>query len=234
MDALLTFAKGPLFAITFSFMIFGLLRHVGLQMFQLRESLRRASDKRVNLARQIRQMAKWLIPVNQLYRQRPFISVTSFVFHVGLLLVPVFLAGHVDLWRKLLGFGWPALWPVVADVLTLITIVAAVALVGVRILEPTARALTSPMDQFLLLALLAPFVSGFMAFHPAVNPLSYQSMMLTHALSAELVFVLVPTTKLAHCVLFPFDRLSAEVFWKMPAGAGSHVARELHGEGARV
>ena len=33
--------------------------------------------------------------------------------------------------------------------------------------------------------------------------------MLIHVLSAELLFVVVPFTKLAHVVLFPFDRLSA-------------------------
>jgi hypothetical protein len=67
-----------------------------------------------------------------------------------------------------------------------------------------------------------------------VNPLSYNAMMLIHLLGAELVFVLLPTTKLSHCVLFPFLRVSSEIFWRMPPGSGDRVARELHGEETRV
>jgi len=81
---------------------------------------------------------------------------------------------------------------------------------------------------------VVPFASGFMAMHPALNALPYHIMLLIHVLSAELVFVLMPVTKLAHGVLFPFNRFSSEIFWKFPAGAGDRVARELHGEEARV
>jgi hypothetical protein len=48
------------------------------------------------------------------------------------------------------------------------------------------------------------------------------------------LFVLLPTTKLSHAVLFIFDRFSSDVFWKMPEGAGDRVAEELYGEGRKV
>jgi hypothetical protein len=35
-------------------------------------------------------------------------------------------------------------------------------------------------------------------------------------------------------VLFPFLRFSSEVFWKLPAGAGERVARELYGDEVRI
>ena len=57
--------------------------------------------------------------------------------------------------------------------------------------------------------------------------------MLTHLLSAELLFVLVPFTKLAHVVLFFFDRIS-QVHWQLRPGAGNRVARALFGEEAKV
>jgi len=38
----------------------------------------------------------------------------------------------------------------------------------------------------------------------------------------------------SRCALFLFDRFSSDIFWRMPAGAGDKVARELHGEEARV
>jgi hypothetical protein len=45
--------------------------------------------------------------------------------------------------------------------------------------------------------------------------------------------VLVPFTKLAHVVLFAFDRISA-VHWQLTPGAGDKVAEALFGDEARV
>ena len=104
----------------------------------------------------------------------------------------------------------------IADVLTLVTITAGIVLFCVRAFETGSRSLSSGMDYLLIVILLIPFVSGFMACHPAVNPLSYKPMMLIHILSADVVFILIPTTKLAHCVLFMFDRFSSDIFWRMP------------------
>ena len=57
--------------------------------------------------------------------------------------------------------------------------------------------------------------------------------MLLHLLSAELLLLITPFTKLAHIVLFPFDRLS-EVHWQLRPGAGDRVAAALYGERAQV
>jgi hypothetical protein len=83
------------------------------------------------------------------------------------------------------------------------------------------------MDYLLLLLILVPFVSGYLASHPGVNPFRWDVTMLLHILSAELLFVAVPFTKLAHVVLFPFDRLSA-VHWQLQPGAGEKVAAALY------
>ena len=80
---------------------------------------------------------------------------------------------------------------------------------------------------------LLPFVTGFIASHPRINPFAWQSMMLVHILSAEALFVAVPFSKLAHMVLFPFNRLS-EVHWQLRPGAGDKVAEALYGEEAQV
>ena len=88
-------------------------------------------------------------------------------------------------------------------------------------------------DYVLLLLILLPFSSGFLAAHPGLNPLPWESMMLLHLLSAELLMVLIPFTKLAHIVLFFFDRIS-QLHWQLRPGAGSRVAKALFGEEARV
>ena len=57
--------------------------------------------------------------------------------------------------------------------------------------------------------------------------------MLVHLLSGELLLVLIPFTKLAHVVLFFFDRVSG-LHWQLRPGAGDAVAQALYGKEARV
>ncbi len=234
MEELLKFAKGPLFVVTFTFMVLALFRQIVMHATQIRESIKRLSTREVDVRTNIMGIIDWLIPVRHIYRNRPLISIVSFILHVCLLIVPIFLIDHIALWYGGLGIRWPGLTPLIADAMTLVAIAAVTTLLAYRILGRGARILSSFMDYFLLLLLSIPFVTGFMACHPAVNPLSYKAMMLIHILSAEMIFVLIPLTKLAHSVLFPFDRFSSDVFWKMPVGAGEKIANELYGEEACV
>jgi hypothetical protein len=80
---------------------------------------------------------------------------------------------------------------------------------------------------------MAPFLSGYLASYPGVNPLPWQAMMLIHLLSAEALMIAAPFTKLSHIVLFLFDRLS-EVHWRLRPGAGEQVAEAMFGKEARV
>ena len=127
----------------------------------------------------------------------------------------------------------PAISKGTADVLTLMTIACSLLLLSYRTFRARHRMVSEPMDYFLLLMVLLPFLSGFLAAHPAINPVSWNLMMLIHILSSEALFVLIPSTKLAHVVLFFFDRISA-VHWQLRPGAGDQVAEALYGEEVRI
>ena len=94
------FGRGPLFRIAFSLMLLGLLRSVVLTVIGIAEAYRRSPDKIVSWREVRRQTIAWLFPVTRLWRQRPVYSTVSFLFHVGLLLVPPFLFAHVLLWKR--------------------------------------------------------------------------------------------------------------------------------------
>jgi nitrate reductase gamma subunit len=229
MDAALEFARGPLFAACFLLMLLGLSRLVFLRVYEYRRAWKRAGRDRFPFSRALRDMGKWLVPVRHIYRASPMTGVLSFLFHIGLLLVPVLLAEHVLLWRRGLGLGWVTLPRALADVLTILTIATGLGLLAFRTFQSAARFMSQASDYALLVFLLIPFVSGFLASHPAWSPFSYQATMLVHALSGDLVLGMMPFTKLSHFVLFPFERVSAEVYWRFPAGAGDRVAGALHG-----
>jgi nitrate reductase gamma subunit len=232
MEHWLELARGPLFAFTFLVMALGLARHVLLQVHGLvtrkGQRLRQAPWRRMASS-----ALSWAVPVRHLDRSTLVMTTASFLFHVGAVVVPIFLAAHVALWSGFLGVSLPALGEGAADLLTVMTIVCILALFAYRVMTPRARALSQASDYAVLGLVLIPFLSGFLAAHPTLNPLPWSWMMLLHILSAELLLLAIPFTKLAHVVLFPFDRLS-EVHWQLRPGAGDRVAAAIYGEEAHV
>jgi len=227
MEQWLEFAKGPLFTVTFLIMILGLGRLVIIQTYLLvirkGRRIRNAPWKKM-----ASETFSWVVPVRHLIRGTVFFSLASILFHVGAIVVPLFLADHIVMWEAYLGVDLPSIGRGVADFLTLMTIVCIFLLLGWRTFIGRVRAMSSAIDYVLLFLILIPFASGYLASHPALNPVPWEVMMLTHLLSAELLFVIVPFSKLAHVVLFAFDRISA-VHWQLRPGAGDRVAEALFG-----
>jgi len=169
---------------------------------------------------------RWLIPLGRL-RNRWLYSLTTFLFHIGVILVPLLLAGHIALWEKALGISWPALPNTVSTILTLVVVAAVLAVVIQRLSARDSRALSSFQDYALPLFIAVPFLTGFLVMHPAWNPFSRDPTLLIHVLSADLLIFLVPMTKLSHMILLPFTQLISELAWHFPPDAGSRVGLTL-------
>ena len=93
--------------------------------------------------------------------------------------------------------------------------------------SPATRGL-SRFQDFVLPPLLAlPFLTGLLVMHPAWNPFPFDAMRLLHVISADLVLVLVPITKLSHIALLPLAQLATEAAWRFPPHAGSAVGEAL-------
>ena len=232
MEAWINFAKGPLFAITFLIMILGLTRLAIMQIYNLIISkgrrLKNAAWKSI-----LSDAVTWFFPIRHLIKGTIIFSIFSFLFHIGIILVPVFLSDHIILWENFLKVDLPTIGKGFADFLTLFTIGCIVIMLGMRTFVKRQRSMSKPMDYWLLIFVFIPFMSGYLASHPGVNPFTWEAMMLTHLLSAELLFVLIPFTKLAHIVLYFFDRISG-LHWQLRPGAGDKVASALFGKEAKV
>jgi len=226
-EAWIEFGRGPLFRLAFSLMVLGLLRVFVLTAVGIAEAYRRNSDRILPWKEIGRQTLGWLVPFGRLCRQRPAYSLTSFLFHVGLLSTPFLLAAHVLLWRRSVGFAWPAIPQQIADYLTLLTIAAGLGLFFGRALHRGARALSRFQDYFWPLLLVLPFATGYVCSHAAIGPKAYQEMMLLHVYSANLIMVMIPFTKIAHCVLAPLSQLVTAAAWKFVPGAGDRVSATL-------
>jgi nitrate reductase gamma subunit len=234
MDTLIDFGRGPLFRFAVAIALLGLLRHVALSVWGLWQARRRAGDRRLALGPILARTFVALNPLRYFAGNRWLYSILSVAFHAGLILVPALLAGHVRLWRRGLGVGWPALPMAAADVLTLITVATGLLLLVGRTWSYASRRLSRPQDWLLPPLIALAFGSGYLLAHPARNPFDLGLTTLVHVWVGDLLLLLTPFTKIAHCVLLPFSQVVSEMAWRLVPGAGHEVRKTLGKEGQPI
>jgi nitrate reductase gamma subunit len=146
--------------------------------------------------------------------------------------VPLFFLDHILLWRQGLNISWPSIPGIVANILSLVTIITGFYLLGNRIFHQDTRSISKPIDFLLLILILCIFITGLIASKP-VNPMPYKTTMFIHIMCGNFLFILIPFTKLAHCLLFPFIRIASNIAWRFPARAGEEINKTLYDEEIR-
>jgi nitrate reductase gamma subunit len=233
MEQWLEWARGPVFKFAFVLMVLGLLRHVVMTAAGIIRALHRAGDKTIPYKVVFITTLQWLFPMRKLGNRLSY-SITSVAFHIGLILTPVFLLPHIELWKRGLGIHWPSLPHMAVDALTLMTIAAAVGLLIGRLGSRESRRISRAQDVVLPVAIAVPFVTGFLAMHPAWNPIGYNATMFVHIMSANLIFLSIPFTKLGHIVIILATQLVSEVAWHFPAESGDDVTIALKKENVPI
>jgi nitrate reductase gamma subunit len=201
------FVTGPLAWVAFSVFFIGLLVRTIWYIRGLDWKLDRVAYTEhavYGIKGAIRSIVYWLIPYGtHSWRYYKGTTALVFIFHFGLLLTPLLVQGHSVLLLEKWGISTWALPEGVSDFLTMMVIVAGVFLILRRISMPEVRIVTTAYDYLLMGITLAPFVTGFMAYHQAPG---YQGWLIAHILSGEIMLVAIPFTKLSHFVLFFLSR----------------------------
>jgi nitrate reductase gamma subunit len=152
----------------------------------------------------IRSIGLWMLPfATRSWRKNPFFTLLFFVFHIGLLITPVFLLAHNIILKERWGFSLPTIPGALADILTLGVIVAAIFMILRRIALSEVRILTTFYDYLVLTIAVAPFVTGYIAHHTLS---SYSFWLILHIICGEIMLIAIPFTKLSHFVLFFMSR----------------------------
>ena len=201
------FVTGPLAWLSFGIFFIGLLYRLVWYIRGLNWQMDRVTYS-VNVAYGIRGALRsifvWLVPFGtRSWRFYPGFTILVFVFHICLLATPIFLMGHNVLLLERFGFSLPTLPEGLADGMTLAVIVAAVFIILRRIALPEVRILTKPYDFLVLAIAVAPFLTGFIAYHQVGN---YDFWIVAHVLCGEIMLVAIPFTKLSHFLLFFLSR----------------------------
>ena len=201
------FVTGPLAWIAFAVFFIGLIWRLIWYVKGLNWQLDRVAYKpylSFGIKGALRSVLSWLMPYGtHSWRYYPAFTAMVFFFHLGLIITPIFLLGHNLLLEERLGWRLPALPEAVTDGMTVIMLVAALVIFLRRLALPEVRILTKPYDIILLLIAVAPFITGFMAYHQVGD---YQFWLIAHILCGELMLVAIPLTKLSHFLLFFLSR----------------------------
>ena len=201
------FVTGPLAWIAFLTFFFGLIARAVWYVKGLNWQMDRVAYRphmRHGIKGAARSIFYWLFPYGtRSWRQNPVFTFLVFIFHIGLLVTPVFLLGHNILLKTSWGFSLPTISETAADVLTFAVIVSALFLVLRRIALTEVRIITDAYDYLLVAIAVAPFVTGLLAHYQVAD---YQFWLIVHILCGEILLIAIPLTKLSHFVLFFMSR----------------------------
>jgi len=198
-----TFLAGPALWATFIIFIGGLIIRVA-HLYHLSRKKDHVFYNHTSFKWGIKSILYWILPWGSAsLRRQPVFSFMVFIFHITLLTVPLFLSAHNILWDESWGISLWSLPDALSDVMTVLLLISVIFLGIRRAVRSEVRILTQTWDYVLLGLTALPFATGFLAYHQ-IGP--YELLMILHLLTAEIILILIPFTKLAHMILFFFTR----------------------------
>src|SRR5512136_246696 len=201
------FVAGPLLWLSFAVFFIGLLVRI-VTFIKVSREKDKILYQHFNWRYVLLTFARWLMPINPTVAKTPAFTLLVYVFHFCLLVVPIFLQGHIILWEESrFRLSWPALPHLLADLMTIVFITIAVLFLLRRALSRDLRLLSTFSDYALIVITALPFLTGYWVIHGTLDAIiSRFSLQIIHTLSGELMLVMIPLSKLSHFVLFFFSR----------------------------
>jgi nitrate reductase gamma subunit len=154
-------------------------------------------------------LGRWILPLNKDVAKNPVFTILAYIFHLCLFIVPIWFSGHIVLWEESrFEWSWSPIPDSMADWMTLILLGIALFFFLRRILSPAVRFLSTLSDYLLLAVTALPFLTGYFLTHGTIDHVGFlgENIQVIHVLSAELMLILIPFTKLSHFILFFFSR----------------------------
>jgi nitrate reductase gamma subunit len=196
------FIHGPLISIAFIVFFLGLIFQI-IQFFRLTKKKEWVYPP-LQVKREKKSVGEWITFClaslhGTLWKTDPITTVMTSVFHVLLILAPIFLLGHNILLDQSWGFSLWSLPEAITDILTLIILICIVFFLARRLFLSRVRAITTAYDYLVLLIASAPFLTGYFAYHQWFH---YDTVMTLHILAGEVMLIAIPFTKLGHMLFF--------------------------------
>lgn len=211
---LLDFARGPALALSVAVFVLGTAwRLAGVLRLPARPELsprRPGADSRWAAA--TGSVLRGLWPQRRFGPVALVSAVNGWLFHIGLALVALAYAPHIEFVRRHTGLHWPALPDAVMYLAAGVTMVALLFAAWQRLNDPVLRLISRPDDWISWTVTFLPFATGMAVIgEPSAALLArdavlYRGPLALHLLSLELLLLWFPFGKLMHAVLYGFSR----------------------------
>jgi nitrate reductase gamma subunit len=202
---MIDFVQGPLIWISLGVFFLGLLFQ-WIQFFAVTRKrewkfLPLEAKKEKTGSRWFEEIGRW---IHRLTRRtvlgtHPFLIVITSIFHILLFGVPLFLLGHHILLDSALGLSLWSLPESISHALTIVVLFCGLFFLGRRLFLVRVRILTTAYDYLMLLVTMAPFLTGFLAYHQWFD---YRTLIFLHILAGEVMLIVIPFTRLGHMIFF--------------------------------
>lgn len=202
------FITGPLLWLSFVIFFAGLILNIVFYIKGLDWRLDRVTysiNTSCGIRGAVRSVLFWILPFGvRSWRLNPIFTIFVFIFHTGLIFTPIFLNAHNIILKERWGISLWTISDSAADLWTIAVIISVSFIILRRIALTEVRIMTTVYDYILLAITVAPFITGFIAYHNPNN--YYHGWIIAHIISGEIMLISIPFTRLSHMVLFFLTR----------------------------
>ncbi|MEJ2727609.1 MAG: respiratory nitrate reductase subunit gamma [Deltaproteobacteria bacterium] len=203
MNTLYQFVSGPLAWLAFILFIGGCLYRL-ISLMVLVHKKEKFIYSYMSLKYSLRSILRWSTPfATENMKMHPGLTIVAFVFHICLIVTPIFLLAHVTLVEEFWNISWWTLPESAAQIMTMAVIAGCVFFLVRRMIRPEVRYVTYASDYVMLAVIATPFITGLIAYYQWFG---YQSFMILHILSGEVMLAAIPFTRLSHMLFAPLTR----------------------------
>jgi nitrate reductase gamma subunit len=199
----LNWVRGPGFQIATIIFIAGVIIRLA-EILLLGRKKNLAEAKGSEMSSGLRTIVTRSVPDRETFKRSTFTVVAGYIFHIGLFVCIFFFAPHILMFKDVFGFGWPSAPTPIVDALTVVSIIALLAILVHRMRNSVLRFLSTTEDYLVWMLTILPLITGYIAFHRIGLPAP--TLLAIHILSVELLLVALPFTKLMHSFSFILSR----------------------------
>jgi nitrate reductase gamma subunit len=202
--AIYDFLRGPMLWISSSILVLGVIYRIVLLISLTRRKEAHPGADASRFAGFGRFIKGIRVPLRgPLMELEPWMGLLCLAFHFFVIVTPFFLVGHSILFLESWGVSIASFSEKTSDRLTLGLLACSALLLFRRLFMARVRLITTLSDYLLLFVTMAPFLTGYLAYHQFGD---YETVIILHMASGELMMITLGVTKLGHMFFFFFSR----------------------------
>lgn len=200
------FIRGPLLWIAF-FVFVGGIGFRTVQFFKLTRKkdpliyspTKNHTERYGKISDQERKMRFIVSLKNSILGRHQAVAVLTSLFHVLIFILPIFLLAHNLLLYESWNFSLWSFSESTGNTLTILFLFLAGFFFVRRVVLAEVRALSRASDYFVWFITVAPFLTGFICYRQWFD---YNTALVIHILSGELMLIAITFTKVGHMIFF--------------------------------